>query len=67
MLNPDPAKRKYIPTIVDLHSYGCLKSITGTDTTANTLVQATWGVLNNPHLHKNGLLAAMPHENNGLD
>lgn len=63
MLNPDPAKGQYTPPLEGIRDDAALMFVAGTDTTANTLVQATWGILSNPDVQKklmDELKSAMP-------
>lgn len=70
MLNPDPTKGQYTPPDSGLTNDAVLMFVAGTDTTANTLVQATWGVLNNPQVLKtlkSELRSAIPDKNQMID
>ena len=68
-LSPDPEKNQYTPSDDGLQNDACLMFIAGTDTTANTLVQATWHVLSNPEVHaklRKELWTAMPLDGESL-
>jgi cytochrome P450 len=70
MLNPDPAKGQYTPPDVGLTNDAVLMWAAGTETTANTLVQATWAVLHNPQIRKTlqaELQTAIPDKNEMVD
>ena len=66
MLNPNPEKGQSTPSDHDLTAEAVLMLAAGMDTTANTLVQGTWYVLSNSHIHRklcDELSQAMPDKN----
>jgi cytochrome P450 len=70
MLNPDPTKGQYTPPNVGLTNDAVLMFVAGTDTTANTLVNATWALLNNSQIRKTlqaELRSAIPDKNTMVD
>ena len=63
MLNPNPDKGQFTPSDHDLTAEAVLMLAAGMDTTANTLVQGTWHILNNRHIRQelyDELSQAMP-------
>jgi cytochrome P450 len=70
MLNPDCAKGQYTPPEAGLTDDAVLMFVAGTDTTANALVNVTWGVLNNSQILKTlqtELRLAIPDKNEITD
>ena len=53
MLNPNLEKGQYTPTLQELTADALLLLLAGTDSTAHTLVTATYGMLTNPDMLRN--------------
>ena len=70
ILNPDTTKGQYTPPDIGLTADAVLMFIAGTETTANALLQATWGVLSNPQVLatlQSELRAAIPDKSTMVD